>query len=236
MNQLNVTVKAASAGATPAAGETLASHAYQRLRQDIISGAHAPGAKLRILELCDRYAIGPSPIREALNRLSRDGLVAQSDHRGFSVTALSRAHLEELTKTRCWLTELGLRESIAHGDSAWEEGIVLAQHRLSRVPRHVSGEDGSTYNTAWEEAHRAFHRSLIAACGSVWLIGFCEQLFDAADCYRHLARATSRKRKAPRDEHPAMVEAILARDAESAVALLRAHYMRTADLVRDQLE
>ncbi len=217
-------------------GETLASHAYQRLRQDIISGAHAPGAKLRILELCERYDIGPSPMREALNRLSRDGLVTQSDHRGFAVTPLSRAHLDELTKTRCWLIDLALRESIANGDSAWEEGVVLAYHRLSRIPRHPSGEERITYNPAWEEAHRAFHRSLIAACGSRWLIGFCEQLFDAADCYRHLARVSSSKRRAPRDEHPAMVEAIVARDTEKAVALLCAHFTRTAELVGERLD
>jgi GntR family transcriptional regulator, carbon starvation induced regulator len=70
---------------------------------------------------------------------------------------------------------------------------------------------------------------------SRWLIGFCEQLFDAADCYRHLARATSARRNAPRDEHPAMVEAIVARDADKAAALLNAHFMRTAELVRERL-
>jgi GntR family transcriptional regulator, carbon starvation induced regulator len=224
------------AAAEKQSGETLASLAYQRLREDIISGAQAPGAKLRILDLCERYGIGPSPIREALNRLSRDSLVSQADHRGFSVTALSRAHLEELTKTRCWLNGLALRESITNGDDAWEEGVVLTYHRLSRIPRHVPGDDATAYNPAWEVAHRAFHRSLIAACGSRWLIGFCEQLFDAADCYRHLSRASSRKRKTPRDEHPAILEAVVARDVEKAVALLIAHFARTAELVRDQLD
>src|SRR5687768_3832868 len=101
--------------------ETLASVAYQRLREDIINAKHAPGGRLRVQELSERYALGPSPIREALNRLSRDGLVTLSDRRGFSVTPLSRAHLEELTRTRCWLNELALRQSIAGGDAAWEE-------------------------------------------------------------------------------------------------------------------
>jgi DNA-binding GntR family transcriptional regulator len=224
--------------AAPAAapGGTLASHAYQRLREDIISARHTPGGKLRIQELCTRYDVGPSPIREALNRLSRDGLVTQSDHRGFSVTPLSREHLDELTKTRCWLNELALRQSMANGDSAWEEGVVLAYHRLSRVPRYLSEHDRASYNPDWEKAHRAFHASLIAACGSRWLTAFCEQLFDAADCYRHLSRVSSLKRGPRKDEHKAMVDAILARDADKAAKLLRTHFTRTAELVRERLE
>jgi DNA-binding GntR family transcriptional regulator len=217
-------------------GVTLASRAYQRLRQDIINAQYAHGGKLRIQALCERYDVGPSPMREALNRLSRDGLVTQSDNRGFAVAPLSREHLDELTRTRCWITELAVRESIAHGDAAWEEGVVLAHHRLTRIPRHLSDEDASTYNPAWEHAHRAFHAALTAACRSRWLIGFCEQLFDAADCYRHLSRVSSLKRGPRRDEHQEMVEAIVERDADRAVKLLHKHYMRTAELVRERLD
>lgn len=215
--------------------ETLASQAYRRLRRDIIDAKYSPGGKLRIQDLCERYDAGPSPIREALNRLSRDGLVAQSDHKGFSVTPLSAEHLEELTRTRCWLNELAVRQSIANGDQAWEESVVLACHRLSRIPRHIAGAETTAYNPAWEQAHRAFHSALIAACGSRWLIAFCEQLFDAADCYRHLSRVSSMKRGMRRDEHQEMVQAVLARDADTAAKLLHKHFTRTADLVHGRL-
>jgi len=217
------------------ASETLASLAYQRLREDIISASHAPGARLRIQELSERYDVGPSPLREALNRLSRDGLVSLSDHKGFSVTPLSRTHLEELTRTRCWLYEIAVRESIVNGDSAWEESVVLAYHRLSRIPRHVEGMDQATYNPVWELAHRTFHAALISACRSRWLTGFCEQLFDAADRYRHLSRVSSLRRGLRRDEHQEMVAAVTARDAETAVRLLHTHFTRTAERVRDRL-
>lgn len=232
-----VRVKPGPEAAAPETGtnETLASQAYQRLRRDIIDAKYSPGGKLRIQELCERYDVGPSPIREALNRLSRDGLVTQSDHKGFSVTPLSAEHLDELTKTRCWLTELALRQSIANGDDAWEESVVLAYHRLSRIPRHIGGGNAAAYNPAWEQAHRAFHSTLIAACGSRWLIAFCEQLFDAADCYRHLSRVSSMKRGIRRDEHQDMVNAIVARDADAAAKLLHKHYTRTAELVRDRI-
>lgn len=223
-------------GAVGQASATLTSIAYDRLRQDIINAQFSPGQKLRIQQLCERYDLGLSAIREALNRLSRDGLVTQTDRRGFSVTPLTESHLDELTKTRCWLNEIALRESITNGDVAWEEGVVLAYHRLSRIPRHLSGGEGPAYNPDWEKAHRAFHASLIAACGSRWLQGFCEQLFDAADCYRHLSRVSSMQRKEPRqDEHKLIVEAAVARNTDEAVRLIKQHVSKTAKLVRDRL-
>src|SRR4029079_1707204 len=66
------------------AKETLASRVYDQLRQDIISVAVEPGEKLHIRSLCERFDVGLSPVREALSRLSSEGLVAQSDHRGFA--------------------------------------------------------------------------------------------------------------------------------------------------------
>jgi GntR family carbon starvation induced transcriptional regulator len=215
---------------------TLASMAYERLREEIIGARFASGQRLHIQQLCERYGMGLSPMREALNRLSRDGLVSQSDRRGFRVTPLSEKHLAELTRTRIWINELALRQSIANGDDAWEEQVVLAYHRLSRIPRYVAGSSNTEYNPNWEKSHRAFHAALIAACGSHWLRDFCEQLFDAADCYRHLSRVSSVQRKELRqDEHKLIMDAALARDTEKAVELIRRHVVKTADLVCDRL-
>jgi GntR family transcriptional regulator, carbon starvation induced regulator len=216
------------------AGETLASSTYTSLRRDIIDGAIPAGSQLRVRQLCERYGVGFSPIREALNRLARDGLVQQIDLRGFTVTPLSRAELEEITRTRCWLNELGLRKSIENGDSAWEERIVVAFHRLSRIS--VSASDatptgGATpqLNPDNDAAHRAFHASLISACGSSWLLGFCEQLFDQSDRYRRLARPSVRQGR-QHDEHRLIMEAAIARDVEKAVDLMNRHLIRTAEL------
>ena len=68
---------------------TLATAAYERLRQDIVGGRLIPGEKLRVDALRDRYEIGGSPLREALARLSAEGLVAQQEQKGFRVSAIS---------------------------------------------------------------------------------------------------------------------------------------------------
>ena len=210
---------------------TQASAVYSRLRHDVISTAIQPGAKLRVRELCLRYGVGLNPLREALNRATRSGLVCQSDLRGFYAAPVSAQDLTELTRARCLLAEVCLRESIAHGDAAWEEGIVVAYHRLSRAPRYAPGQARDIdFNPAWELAHRAFHHSLVAACRSSWLTDMDDHLFDAADRYRHLSRRSALSGTAARpDQHLTIMNAVLARDTAEATSLLQAHYQRTAE-------
>ncbi len=211
---------------------TLATTVYDRLRDDIMCGELAPGEKLRVEFLRARYGAGTSPIREALNRLSSDGFVVQEDQKGFRVAPVSRDELIELIKTRCWLEGVALRESAANGDQAWEEGIVLAFHRLSRVPKTTDSDD-SELNPKWEELHRAFHMTLLTACGSGLLLGYCEQLADRAKRYRQLAVIVNYPERNELEEHRDLMEAMLSRKADKAVALLDAHYQRTGQQIEE---
>jgi DNA-binding GntR family transcriptional regulator len=72
---------------------------------------------------------------------------------------------------------------------------------------------------------------LISNCGSRWLIGFCEQLYDQAYRYRQLAVKTSYKRRQELDEHKAVVDALLAGDIAGACKKLTAHYDKTAQII-----
>ena len=212
----------------PSTPTTLTSAVYERLRRDVLVGRLRPGEKLRIEALRATYEVGASPLREALNRLSAEGLVVQEDQRGFRVSPVSLDDLKELTRTRCWLNEIALRESIARGDTAWEERVVLTHHRLARTP--VYSDASSKLDSEWERRHREFHAALISACGSRWLTAFCESLFDQADRYRYLSVYAHEHRDFV-GEHRAIMEATLARNAESAVRLLIDHISKTAELV-----
>jgi DNA-binding GntR family transcriptional regulator len=213
-----------------AAAATLASSTYAQLREAIIAGEAPPGSRLHIKQLCERFGTGLSPVREALNRLSAEGLVRQYDQRGFRVAPLDIDDLRDLTRMRCWLNEPALRAAIAAGDAAWEEALVVAHHRLMRAPR-ATDPAGGQRSLLWERAHREFHTALIAACGSRRMLEQCEALFDAADRYRHVARIASADRRDDADEHTQIMEAALQRDADRAVELLNRHMMKTEALV-----
>ena len=209
---------------------THATTAYERMRADILAGRLPPGRRLHIRALSDRYGIGRTPLREALNRLVADGLVTATDQRGFAIPPISAEELGELTRTRCWLEERALRESVARATEAWEEAVLLAGHRLLRTPRGLAEDDDATV-ALWEARHRAFHDALIANCGSRWLTGFCAQLTDRHSRYRRLAARRGFPRRDVRAEHQAILDAVLRRDADAAVALLNAHYQATADII-----
>lgn len=204
---------------------TLATSVFERLRSDILEGMIPPGEKLRIDALRQRYQVGASPLREALNRLSALHLVEQVEQRGFRVTVMTPDDVQELARTRCWISEIAIRQAIAHGDASWEEEIIVAHHRLRRCHQHVTGP-----SREWELLHRRFHAALIAACPSHWLREFHETLFDLSDRLRHLS---ARQNGNPRDviaEHQAIMDAVVSRDAPKAIQLLNAHFLRTAEI------
>ncbi|AKM31064.1 transcriptional regulator [Pandoraea faecigallinarum] len=222
----------------PSADATLAQSAYMRLRSDIVAGHLAPGEKLRVEHLKDRYDVGAGTLREALALLVADALVVQHGHRGFRVTPISLADFIDITETRVQLETEALRQSIALGDDTWEADLTSAFHLLTlaeeRLGDQGSGQpgDGGTF-AQWEVRNRAFHEVLIRACPSRWLHHFLAILYRQSERYRRLSIT---HRPVPRDvhkEHQAIFDACLARDADKAAALLAAHIRKTLEAVRE---
>jgi DNA-binding GntR family transcriptional regulator len=209
---------------------TQASSVFDRLQADILTGKLKPGLKLRLKDLIEQYDTGNSPLREALNRLSANGMVLREENRGFRVPSASNQELTELTRTRCWLEEIALRESIANGDTAWEERIVLAFHWLNRAAR-TDGEDAKYTSPEWEDHHREFHLALISACNSSILMDFCSELSKRSFRYRNLAEVVEYRDRHELDEHDELQKAVLGRDADLAVKLLKKHYTITSEIL-----
>jgi DNA-binding GntR family transcriptional regulator len=217
-------------------GRNLSEVAYSRIRRDILQGELFPGVKLQIEAMSERYGIGAVPVREALNRLSSEGLVERRSHRGFNVSPISISELEELVKTRIWLESLALAESMKNHDEAWEEELVVSFHRLARTQRRLP-EDGSPETSVeWEARHKDFHMLLLKRCGSSWLLDFCSVLMDQAVRYRNLSMNSNpnkQRREGAAAEHRAILDAVLDHDATRACQLLEEHYRITLDTLRN---
>lgn len=206
--------------------------AYDRLRADLLGGHWQPGQKLLMHQLRERYDMGASPLREALNRLVAEGLVVHNDQRGFVVAEASAESLRDLVQTRISLESLALGMAFANRTSQWEEELVLAFHRLSRTPRSVQ-PDSYEENPSWERLHRAFHFALLQGCGSPLLLGFCEQLYDQAYRYRQLSARKAYKRRNELDEHKALFDAAMVNRLDDARRLMADHYQHTAKIFLD---
>lgn len=216
-------------------GRSLSQRAYDRIRHDILLGALFPDEKLQIEAISERYGIGTVPVREALNQLSSEGLVYRKSNRGFFVQTISIADLEELVKTRIWLETRALTESLANGDEAWEDALVVSFHRLARIHRRIPSEVAREVSEEWEKRHKEFHMLLIDRCGSSWLLSFCSTLMDQAVRYRSLSmnvNPSKLRREGAAAEHQAILDAVLEHDSELACRLLTEHYQTTLDGLR----
>jgi DNA-binding GntR family transcriptional regulator len=210
---------------------TLTSAVFERLRADILSTRLLPGQKLNVSHLAKEFSVGLAAVREALSRLVADGLVQASDQRGFRVSPVSQSDLEDLTRTRIDIESLALRRSIEQGGEAWLSAVEREFSALSDVS-FVSVDGLNPHNESWVVRHRIFHRTLVSACGSLWLLSFRDVLHEQSERYRRLS--IRREIDEPRDveaEHAAIVQAVLARDADAAVNALARHFMTTKHFV-----
>lgn len=224
--------------ATATSARTLARRAYHRIRQDIVNGQLKAGSKLKLETLVHQYEVGMSPLREALARLVGDQLVKTEDQRGFWVAPLSLEELDDISRVRKLIETEALNLSIERGDEAWVAGVREAFDALSEVEKGVAEPSPPASPMAvdeWEERNGRFHLALISACGSPWLIKLQDQLYHQAERYRRVSLSASRGRRFVHDEHQAIFDAAMERNALRACRLTEDHLMRTYETVRNAL-
>ncbi|WP_010630087.1 GntR family transcriptional regulator [Halomonas sp. KM-1] len=200
---------------------TASSRIYDTLRQDLINGRFTAGEKVAISALKERYEIGLSPLREALNRLAAHGLLIQENQRGFRVPSMERSELDDIAEMRRELEGMALERAIRLGDAEWESELLAAAHRLKRADMAPDKVE------EWEHFHACFHRTLVAPCGSAWLLRFIAQLHDQFDRYRRMAPEAPEVRCVLDAQHGELVELALERDIKSARALMDDHIQRS---------
>jgi GntR family transcriptional regulator, carbon starvation induced regulator len=219
----------------PAVAKTIADHTYQQLRRDIVSGSLAPGTKLRMDMLTERYEVGMSPLREALMRLTGDALVYTEGQRGFWVSEISLDEMEDTMRTRVLIESEALERSIVHGGPDWEERVQGSYERLSQLELELpKGTDAIL--AQWERANEEFHDALVSACNSAWLVRMRTMLHQHAERYRRISLANTMAGRDVHDEHEAIFHAVIDRKALRACHLIELHVNGTTQAVRSVLQ
>lgn len=187
---------------------------YALLLDAIDRGDYAPGARLVEAELAERFGVSRTPVREALNRLETQGVVARDARRGVIVASLDYDQLGELYAVREVMEALAARMAARHASPA----------EIALLVEMVAADRGRAEDVAaLSRANKAFHRQLHRASHNRYLI----QMLDAMR--RSLALLSSTTLAVPGrgaqsvEEHGAIVAAIVARDEEAADAAARRH-------------
>ncbi|MFF3585110.1 GntR family transcriptional regulator [Streptomyces mirabilis] len=212
-------------------GTTRTDGVYQLLRADILGGRLEPGQRLKFPELCVHYGTSVGAAREALTKLAAEGFVVTRPRQGYIVRPLSYEDLADLTQARVEVESVVLRLALQGGDMQWEAGVVAARHVLQRTAfRKLDDPDHPT--DEWSAAHTAFHEALLSGCRNHHLLATARALRQEAELY--LQWSVSIGDESHRDlasEHGAILDAVVARDAERAVELIRDHIAHSAQLL-----
>jgi DNA-binding GntR family transcriptional regulator len=206
---------------------------YAHVNERLAVGEFAPGARLKADALRQDYGVSASTMRELLFRLACGGFVDFEEQRGFSVPPASMERLLEVRHLRTVIETEGARLAIERGDMEWEARLNAAHHKLAHIEFKMREAGRLRENIAiWTRFDWEFHETLVSAAGSELLTETLHGLFLK---YRQRLVAFVPDygfRRGTVDEHGAILEAALARDAERCAAAIRTHYAFLDEIVR----
>jgi DNA-binding GntR family transcriptional regulator len=204
---------------------TRAEEVYLDVRGDLLAARYRPGQWLRLPALQKEHGVSLSVVREALTRLVAEGLLEAVALRGFRVIELSTDDLRDLTSARISVEVLVLRESLLHGDAAWEAQLVAAHHLLVMTPMLLP--ETGTLNRDFVPVHAAFHHALLAGCPNNTLLKIANELRDRSELYRMWAPVKNVSERVIAQEHEDLTKLAIAREADAAAELLARHIDHT---------
>lgn len=213
-----------STAARPSSASTLADAVYARLHEDVVLGRRRPNSLLLEGELADELDVSRTPVREALQRLAKDGLVV-SRRRRWVVVEPTLDEIRDIYDVRAALEGFAARLATERASPSQLEAITNAL----RV-REEAGPGVEEFVTSNEQ----FHRLVVEASGNQRLMETNERskhfYFNA-----HVARLyLPADLDASHREHQDLVEAICRRDADLAERITRRHIANSFDIIRQR--
>jgi DNA-binding GntR family transcriptional regulator len=163
--------------ATPIVHRKKADLVADYLREQIVNGTYEPGRRMPLADLARDLGLSHMPVREALLRLEREGLVIGEPHKGMRVARLSRQDAEELFEIRCELEGLAAWRACRAGDPR------LAAD-LDAINACFSEAYDATDFTARGTENWAFHRRILAAADSGQLARLLEDVWTRSFRFR----------------------------------------------------
>lgn len=188
----------------------------KRIEDDIIYGVFSPGNKLDEKELCARYGVSRTPIREALKLLASEGLVEIRPRRGAVIPTADPMRLFEMFEVMAELEAMCGR--LACRRITPEQTQAILQLHESCRDYMQSGDSESYY-----EANRLFHEAIYQASHNHFLIDQTIALHKRLHPYRRLQLRVGNRMENSFAEHQAILEAIFANDEARTETLLRSH-------------
>ena len=196
--------------------------AYEVLKHAIITGQIPAGERIVETDYADRLHISRTPLREALRKLERDGLVEYVLRRGVVVRAFTMEDVEEIYTIRNALEMLTLPAIIA---KATDEDVASLKEKLREMDAVLDRGDIEVLSPM----ARAFHAQLTAICGQNRILRVIEGQDEFIKRFSAMAIHQENRRSQAHEEHHRLVEYIENRDLERFQKLMNKHIERSKE-------
>lgn len=197
--------------------DTLHLKVCNAIRQAIISGELKPGERLKQSELADQLGVSRMPVREALQKLETEGLVVIEPHKGAIVKSISVSDIEEIYSLRAELEKMAIYQSV---DLFTNEDILQLSVLVDRMEAAQDVDEFIADNIE-------FHKLLVKRCSWERLKSFIGNLWNGFP--QQTPHVIAGQMETSNVEHREILNAIKARDKETAANLLSEHINRTRE-------
>jgi GntR family carbon starvation induced transcriptional regulator len=209
---------------------SLTEEAYALLKHEILTLHLAPGSKLAPNELKSRLQTGAAPIREALSRLSGEGLVDAESQRGFWVAGVNIDDLQQLGDLRSTLEIMAFRHAMKYGHEKLHDRLSKAWQSFQEIGQRAG--ENAPLNDNWEMRHRAFHFAFFSGYDSPTTVGLYENVYERFDRYRRLGVAKKGSLAGVIDDHSKLIDLVRISDVDAGCVLIKRHVDDVVEIVR----
>ncbi|MBQ9014840.1 MAG: GntR family transcriptional regulator [Firmicutes bacterium] len=200
---------------------------YEELKIQILTGTIVPGTRMMEVDLAEEMGVSRTPIREAIRKLEKEGLVTIEPRRGAYASMISTQDMVEILEVRQDLEGLA---------------AYLAASRMSPVEMEELKEVADCYNEAVKSGNMQdlirydtqFHRLIVDSCNNKILVNMVEQLQELVLRFRYIYYDNFKRAENMPEEHREIIEAIASGDEKRARAAADIHIDRLKQLVIEE--
>ena len=200
---------------------------YQNIKNAIDFGQILPGEHLTETSLSKKFKCSRAPIREALNRLEREGFITLVPNHGALVNKNSPQEIEDFYK----LLELLEGQAIEWATPNLHEKDIKKLSEINSAMKRIPRDD-SAFVEKWSAMNSAFHKVIWAQCGNQKMGWIMEEIILRITRYRYTFLIT-RNADYYHDDHDLIIQSIRNRDAKEARKHMVKHVARGKTFLKD---
>ena len=209
--------------------KSLGDSVYEKLRQAIVAGELHDGERVVESRTALTFGISRTPVREAIHKLEREGLLQRDPKGGFFVVGLTKADIEEIFGIRSVLESYAARLATLHHR---KEDLFPLENKLTEYETCLAAGDLA----ALPEINTEFHELLYALSCSPRLVKMIDDLKTYIFRFRHVILKVEETARMSSTDHRSMLDSIRKRDVEKVLELVDEHIRRGRRIVLQEFD